>query len=172
MLALTITKDTLLQRHLIWYLAYNASPLQTVWANPVVSSRSKSGWSALPSRGLESQASIREYFSLLTRKIYITPGTVLLANSRWALVGTEALQTHWQRPYMGSLSSTASIFRPVVMGQALVKQPGVVNPVVRDPSWWRGAGGVLQSPVTKCPEFIAALTLQGRTSLLQKPEGR
>lgn len=37
-------------------------------------------------KGLEIQGSIREYFSLLTRKIYVIPGTIFLANSRWTLV--------------------------------------------------------------------------------------
>lgn len=99
--------------------------------------------------------------------MYAAPGTVFLANPRWTLKWTPNLKKHQQCPYPGSHPGTICVFEPIVMDRL---------EMWRDP-WgqWEYDGGdaaLLLLTATNCPEFIAALTLQGRTCLPWKPEGR
>lgn len=122
-------------------------------------------------RGLETQRSIREYFSLLARKMYVIPGTVFLANPRWTLQWTTDLKKHQQV----SLPRKPPWNNPCIWAYC-DGQAGDVNPMGRDPVDDGSSDGseavLLLLPATNCPEFIAALTLQGRTCLPKKPEGR
>lgn len=75
---------------------------------------------------LEIWGSIREYFSLLTKKTYVIPGAIFLAHWMWTLIprAAEAWET-------GSCQSAIGTFRPVAMGRALTKKAWEMNSTMR-----------------------------------------